>query len=369
VTASEEIWQQFNADGNRVSITGDNKVRLYFAQFSRALNALQRAVEQSTGTTNAENKAVNHFVLRLCRSFEPLALKFFFSGTGQDLKIDATDSGFPHFSTLLELAADLGQRDAELAALPSMAEMKKRMLQQIVEHSLHPRATQIEMIRRTYLEALDEAKLFHAFLPGPLEKVGKPGDDASYFWSFATYDRALNRPYVYLVYFQYDGKTLAEGSKECDEIASVAERTAAGRLSLLAFSHRLDELLPRMRPRIVKRLAIGPFFSPIFTHNEGELGALLERLQDRLPFVLLWDSEILISEREARVGAGWLSKGQLRQVFWIPKSVDLAARGVSQIERFVLMPHWLAQQVQAGGIMTERHHLVIDRDEKIRGLD
>jgi hypothetical protein len=369
VTSTEEIWQDFYSDGNRATVTGDNKVRLYFAQFNRALIALHRAVEQSTSTTNAENKAVDRFVLLLRRTFESLALKFFFTGTGQDLKIDTTDSGFPHFSALLELAADLERRAAGLAELPPMEEMKRRMLEQIVEHGMDPRGWQIAMIRRTYLEALTAENLFRSFLPGELEKVGRSEDDASYLWSFASYDRALNRPFVYLIYFQYDGGPLSEGEAELAEIVSVAERTAAGRLSLLAFSQRLDQLLPRMRPRIIKRLALGPYCSPIFTRNEGQLGDLLDRLADRLPFALRWETEILISEREARVGGGWLSKGQLRQVFWIPKAIDLAERGVSQIQRFVLLPHWLAQHFQAAELLVDHRHIVIDRDERLHGLD
>jgi hypothetical protein len=69
------------------------------------------------------------------------------------------------------------------------------------------------------------------------------------------------------------------------------------------------------------------------------------------------ESEILISERETRVGAGWLSKGALRQVFWLPDAPERAARGVSQLERFLILPHWLAQRVRAAGLAAE-HQLV-----------
>lgn len=369
MSSGGEPSAHFHLESNRVPVTGDNKVRLYFAQFSRALKALQRTVEEGSGTTNAESKAVSQAVDRLRRTFESLSLKYFYSGTGHELKIDSTDSGFPHFSTLIEMAADLDGRDAGLSGLPTLSETKQAMLDQILRYSLHPRKLQAGMLRRLYLEGLQPEAIFRAFLPGALEKVGAADDESSYFWSFTTYDRSLNRPFVYLVYFTHEGPRLEPEGETFDAICGAAERCAAGQLSLLAFSHRWDELLPEMRPRIVKRLILGPYHAPFFTEPDPELGELLEELALRLPFALRWEAETLISEREARVGKGWLSKGQLRQVFWIPKSVDLARRGVSQVERFLVVPHWLAQHVQARGILPDHRHLTVDDDETSHGID
>jgi hypothetical protein len=371
VTYAEEIWQHFQQDENCVAVTGENRVRVYLAQIRRALAALRRAVEQDTAITNAERHAVGHFVGRLHRTFEILALRHFYPRPGRQLKLDTTDSGFVHFSALLELAADLERRDRELAALPGPEELKRRMLDQIVEHSLHPRELQLTMMRRIYLETLHPDQVFRTFLPGPLEKVGRPGDEASYFWSFATYDRALNRPFVYLIYFALDPekRELTADSEEFAEIRAAAEGSAAGRINLLGFSNRLDELLPAVRPRIVKRLVLGPYWAPGFTATEGALGELLESVPERLPFALRWESETLISDREKRVDAGWLSKGRLRQVFWVPRKLDLSTRGVSQLERFVLMPHWLAQRVRAAALLEDHQHLVIESDESVHELD
>jgi len=371
VSSAEEIWDEFHLERNCVRVTDENRVRLYFAQFSRALEALDRSVAQATGTTSAEARAVDHFVRRLRHTFEALALRHFFASEGLTLKIDSSDSGFFHFSTLLELAADQKRRQEALAELPTAAQLKQRMLDGIVERAQHPRAHQRTLLERLYLEHLAREEPFASFLPGALEKLSRDDEEPSYFWSFATYDRALNRPFVYLLYFTWEkGRVaLAPGSEDFDAICSAAERTATGRLSLLSFSNRLDEVLPRMRPRIVKRLILGPYCSPLFTQANDDFGALLERMAERLPFALLWEAETLISERETRVGAGWLSKGQLRQVFWIPRSIDLAERGVSQLERFALLPHWLAQQVRAAGLLAEHHQLVIGSDEKIHGLD
>lgn len=368
---ADPLWQDFHVDQNRVRVTDENRARLYFAQTSRALDALHRAVEQVTGTTNAESRAVDDFLHRLRRTFDALALRHFYGGDDRVLKIDATDSGFVHWSVLLELAAELEAKAGTLAEIPEPAQLKKSMLEQIVDYGLHPRDLQEKMLRRLYLEALHPERLFRCFLPGELVKVGRADDAASYFWSFATYDRAQNRPFIYLLYFEYDGgrTPLSAASDEFQEIRRVAEHTASGRVNLLAFSNRFDERLPRMRPRIVKRLVVGPYHSPAFTRDGGALDEILDRLSHRLPFALRFEAETLISERETRVGAGWLSKGKLRQVFWIPPTIDLARRGVSQLERFALMPHWLAQHVRAAALLDDHRHVILERDESIRGLD
>jgi hypothetical protein len=354
------IGRHFRLDENCVPLAGAPRVRVYFAQLRRALEGLERGVERETPITNAERRAVSAWVARLRRTLDLLALRHFFPQAGAELRIDASDSGFPHWSALLELGADLERRDAELAALPGPAALKRQMLEQIVRHSLHPSELQARLMRRIYLEALAPEGVVQPFLAGPLEPVGKGGDEASWFWSFATYDRALNRPFLHAIYFAWEGRPPAQGSDELAELGAVAERTAAGRASLLVLAKQLDERLPRLHPRIVKRLVLGPFWAPGFTGREGPLGALLGRLEERWPFALRFESEVLISERETRVGAGWLSKGELRQVFWLSDAVDLAARGVSQLARYLVLPHWLAQQVADAGLLPDHRPIVLD---------
>jgi hypothetical protein len=354
------IGSHFRLDENCVPVAGAPRVRVYFAQLRRALEGLERGVERETPITNAERRAVSDWVGRLRRTLDLLALRHFFPRAGAEPRIDRTDSGFPHWSALLELGADLERRDAELAGLPDPAALKRSMLERIVRHALHPTELQAQLMRRIYLEAIAPAGLVRPFQPGPLEKVGSDGDEASWFWSFATYDRALNRPFLHGVYFAWEGRALAEGSDEFAELCAVAERSAVGRATLLVLSKRLDELLPRLHPRIVKRLVLGPFWAPGFTGQEGPLGALLGRLEERWPFALRFESEVLISERETRVGAGWLTKGELRQVFWLPDAVDLAARGVSQLARHLVLPHWLAQHVADAGLLPDHRTIVLD---------
>jgi hypothetical protein len=348
----------FRPDADCVPVADAARTRAYFAQLGRALAGLRAAVERDTPTTNAERSAVAGFVGRLRRTLDLLALRHHFPEPGAELRIDASDSGFFHWGALLRLAADLERREDALAELPDREALLRRMLDHIVRHALHPRELQAALMRRRYLEALAADGLFRPFVPGPLEKVGGPENESSWLWSFATYDRALNRPFLHAVYFEWDGSALDAASDEFAELVAAAERSAAGRASLLVVSRRLDEQVPRLRPRIVKRLVLGPFWSPGFTGSEGPLGPLLAELDARGAFALRFESEILISERETREGAGWLSRGRLRQVFWLPDAIDLASRGVSQLERFLVLPHWLAQRVEGAGLLPDHRRVI-----------
>lgn len=361
---SDENWRDFNTDENCVALLGEEKTRVYLSQIRRALFSLGDNLQNQASVTENERRAVAGYLERLARTYEVLGLRHFFSEAAE-LKIDTTDSGFVHFSTLLALAADLDARDAKLAALRKVGEIKRAMLDQIVEHGVHPRRLQVELMQRLYLESISAEKTARAFVAGKLERVGESNN---YFWSFSTYDRALNRPFVYLLYFSYagesrDGDGLREDSDTFSEIRSAAESGALGRIGLLGFANGLDYKVDRISPKIVKRLIIGPYWAPQLTSTEGEIGELLESFADRLPFAMRWETETLLSERETQVGAAWFSKGQTRQVFWIPKDPEMSARGVSQVARYLLVPDWLAQQIHAKGAMPDHRCIAIPHNE------
>lgn len=353
----DEVWRNFHLDDNCVALRGEEKVRVYLAQMRRAIAGLGPVLGGQSFLIDAERAAVDGFLRRLADSFELLALRHFFAES-RELKIDVTDSGFVHFSTMIELAAEAASRGEQLAGIPAVDELKRRMLERIVDHGVHPRELQVELMRRLYLESLDAQKVFGAFVPGKLQRLSDSGDENRYFWSFATYDRALNRPFFHLLYFHCESAGgLVEDSEAFRELVSVARSSALGRAGPLAFASRLDAGIASISPRIVRRLVVGPYWAPHFTKTDDAIGRLLEGDDERLPFALRVEAETLLSERETRVGAGWFSKGRRRQIFWIPNDPALSARGASRVERWLLVPDWLAPRVE-GAAALEGHRCV-----------
>lgn len=368
MNARNAIWADFNLELNCVHVTDVNQVRLYFAQFTNALRGLDRLFAKSAGASNHEARAIDRVIGRLAETFRLLSLKYFYPKPNQTLKIDTTDSGFFHFSSLIELEADLRGRVEELAQLEPLHTLKQELADRLVRHQAPVRDLQEKIARRLFNERLAPERIFTPFLPGELAATSSD-EGSTYFWSFATYDKALNRPFLYMLYFIYDkDEPLSEEHEDFLRLVEEARGTASGKLNLLAWSHMLDDALPRISPRIVKRLILGPYWAPKFTVNEGELGQLLEQAHETLPFALKWETETLISDREVRVGKSLISRGTLKQVFWVPGDVDLQARGVSHVARFVLVPHGLAQHMAERGILGDHGRYVIDQDDEVHGV-
>ena len=368
MTPSDRTWQTFNLSENCVPIADEARARLYLSQITLALRSLERLIQRSGGD-NLEARAIEHFVERLESTFRLLALKHYYASPDLPLKIDSTDSGFFHFSTLLDLQADLKARDAVLGCMNSVASLKAEMVDRIVRHQGPVRDLQQQIAKRTYLEAIRGEDLFDPFVSGPLVPLRGESEEHTGFWSFATYDKTLNRPFVYLVYFVYDrDRPLRQDSDDFVSLMTEASRLASGGLSLLAFSNQLDESVAPVHPRMVKRLILGPYWAPGYTQNEGELGQLLDGQPDRMPFALKWETETLISDRELRIGQSFLSRGRLKEVFWIPRDLDHSQRGVSRLERSILVPHWLGQQMAEAGLLPDHGRYVIDKEDEVYGV-
>src|SRR5204863_60285 len=82
--------------------------------------------------------------------------------------------------------------------------LKREMVDRIVRWQGEVRDLQQSIAKRMYLENLKRESVFEPFVAGPLVPLRGDGAEHTGFWSFATYDRTLNRPFVYLIYFVYD---------------------------------------------------------------------------------------------------------------------------------------------------------------------
>jgi hypothetical protein len=358
MTPGEELTARFRHEDNCVQVGAEADIRAYFQQLDISLTGMARALPG--GPDRLAQDAVGGVLKRLSRLYQVLEFRYRYPTPGVVLKVDKSDSGFVHFSTLLDLDVDLAQREKRLAAMPTAAELKRRMVEQIACERVFPRKLQEELARRSYLEQLVRDELFWEFNPGPLVSMG----DGCYLWSFSTYDKVLNRPFVYLLYLKQErpvGK-LTFDSGDFQLIVAEAKKMASGRQSLLVFSKAIDDVPVRLSPRIVKRFIVGPFFSDRFTINETTLDVLFATVKDRSPFVFSWETEVLVSDRE------FLAPGKLKQIFWTPQEAGLMARGVSHVERSILVPHWFAPYLKEASLFTDHHQFTIDKEDGVYGI-
>lgn len=368
MTPGARAWEDFNPEENCVPLHEEGRARAYLAGARRALRCLDRALAPG-GEADLEARILRGFLGRLAATLGLLELRHLYPTAAMPLKVDSTDSGFLHFSMLLDLQADLAERGTLLGDLAPAADLKREMAEAIIRHQACVRGLQERLARRLYLDRLSERDVFEDFQEGPLVDLVAAQGRASGLFSFATYDRARNQPFVYLIYFGYEGPGRLEvGTDGHRALAEAARRLAGSARTLLGFAAELDEALPEIHPRIVKRVALGPYWVPGVTALPPELEEAVQAGPEREAFALRWETETLISSHEARVGGGLLSKGRVRQVFWVPKEPGLQRRGVSRLERAVLVPHWLGQRLAERDIWTDHRRFVVDAGNEVHGI-
>jgi len=99
--------------------------RRYFAKFDRILGHLDQVAELTTSKDRlgaVELNVVRGYLQALSSTFEALSNKYLMSGRvsnllPKSLDIDTTDSGFPVYSELLQMANDALQVDRHLGNL------------------------------------------------------------------------------------------------------------------------------------------------------------------------------------------------------------------------------------------------------------
>ena len=134
--------------------------RRYFAKFDGITGYLGRVaseVETEGKLTRTEARVLGRYLTSVAATFRALSHKYLMTGRGETaprLTIDRHESGFPVAQELMTMAVDAQQAEKHLAGMPSEAELKDRMVRQIVGDQTIPTALQFALSQRYYYEAL-----------------------------------------------------------------------------------------------------------------------------------------------------------------------------------------------------------------------
>ena len=91
--------------------------------------------------------------------------------------------------------------------------------------------------------------------------------DAEYMVSWSFYDVTHNRPFVCFMYFDLYKTTLTEYT---EEIYNVLEQVADRNMSLDMLAYALDKKLPKLWPKKLRKVDLGPLHS-VFAKDELEV--------------------------------------------------------------------------------------------------
>lgn len=319
--------------------------RRYFAKFNRISGHLGRVAAEfeAEGRLNrTETRVLGHYLTAVATTFQALSHKYLMTGRGEGaarLTIDRHESGFPVAQELMTMAVDAQQAERHLAGMPSEAELKDRMIRQIVGDLTLPTALQFALSQRYYYEALTAGGIFWARNDPDAQWIATEGDRKRFLVHWAVWDTQVNLPIVYLMDVEDSGgKPLPNDAYRWPQVQSGLMAQSIGGLKLLTMATGFDKDFPDLHPKRLRRIILGPMYSASFTLQSGPISKVLEdaKAPDGEDWALVWTVEDLVSEREEDVDTGWFSSAK-RQIYKLDPLIG-ADTGTTRTDRMIILP-------------------------------
>ena len=323
--------------------------RRYFAKFERITGHLLRVtgeVEAEGQLTRTEARILGRYLTALTGTFRALSYKYLMTGRSEgsaSLTFDRHESGFPVAQELMMMALDAAQVQKHLGGMASTAELKDRMVRQILRDLTVPVQLQFALAQRLYYEALalavDQAGgIFWPKNDPDVQFIRELPGRRHFLLHWAVYDTQLNLPVVYLMDVEDSGKKpLPRDDRRWPMVQAHLMAQSAMGLKLLTIAQGFDKDFSGLHPKRLRRMTLGPMYSHDFTLQSGPISQVLSdaKTADGDDWALVWTVEDLLSEREEEVKEGWFSSAE-RQVF----KLDAFApdSGLSRMDRMVILP-------------------------------
>lgn len=328
----------------------DLTARRYFAKFERLtghMPAVAAELERDGHVTRAEIRQLAGYLDALSRSFRALSLKYLMTGRAEGpgirtrLAFDRHDSGFPVASELLFMANDAAQAARHLDGTPSEAELKDRMIRQIVGDQTIPTALQYALSQRLYYQMLMQGGLFLARNDVQAQWLAEDAGRRRWLLAWAVYDTLVNLPVVYLMEVEDSGRTpLPRDERRWPAAQSHLMAQSLNGLKLLTIAQGFDADFDDLHPKVIKRLHLGPMYSSAFTLQSGPIGEVLAeaRAAQGQDWALVWTLERLDASGTRTEKTGWFSTAE-RQLFALDPFMGRGAEtGATATHRFVILP-------------------------------
>ena len=334
--------------------------RRYFAKYERILEHLKQVMKLAKKeglVTTAEAKILLTYLLGLSYTFTALSYKFLMANrvgehVGALLNIDKTDSGFPIYQEILQMAADASQAKKHLKSLPSQKRLKQDMINHILTEQSAPTKLQYALSQRIYYEYLSGANLFlpgndpqGIWISGKVSRKDKgknKRDYRSYLIHWAKYDSQTNVPAIYMMELEDTGsRALPRDERRWPRVQSHLMAQSMSSLKLLTIARGFDRDFDDLHPKFLRRFNIGPMYSHKFTEQRGALRTILSEAKGEagLDWALAWTVESLVSEDTTKEKTGLFSTAQ-RELYRIDTLDSQAAEdGATEIARSLILPH------------------------------
>jgi hypothetical protein len=202
----------------------------------------------------------------LLYSIEAMRIKYMYDDE-ENMKVDLTDSSFPNYLEFRYLFNDLELRAEYLDKLTDTETLKAEFLDTLMRKK-EPIAKRklFQAASIVYYTSAKKEYIFNRFVQGKIISAPE-GSPAEHLVSWSFYDVSHNRPFICFLYFNYDGKNPL---KERDEIYSALKTVADRDMALDTMAYGIDRRLPKVFPKLIKRVDLGPIHN-VFAKDENEV--------------------------------------------------------------------------------------------------
>lgn len=353
-------------DDDRTILETGEAYDYYFSLLCRMCETLLQTYEAEERKGSYEARMMKLFVSKFLYTVKVLRMKFTHSPAHNRLPwLDLSDSGFPNHAEITKLETDLLSKDSQLADIPMESLLKLKLLDHMFQNHEESRELLWQLSERAYLEALDIDRLFLAFTPGELVRQKDTKTGRSYTYSWAYYGFETNIPYVHIMSFEQDmsEEPLESNATLMRHFLKVIRAEGARVPDIQFLALQIDDALEPIHPKIIKRVGIGPMYSPLI-HSEAAEGveqvvcSLIKRFGNRIDdFMVFYTLDMIFSESQ-KVSSGLFSGKRVREIFHIPSTDDEAfKRRASLVQKGVVMPHGVRQHISP----EERQLLGLDK--------
>ena len=338
-----------------VRLASSDEYSAYFWQLNRVFAFASIWYQKLVEGGNTEAEIVEGFLQKMLYTTKMLRLKHLYS-PDHPLALDLNDSGFPHYSSIMELSGDLALQPERASHLPSRRVVQEMMLEEMLRRGRDPVELSPQMSDIQFNEELDGGRLILPFTPGDLTVVKNGHEDSKLttcLFSWLCYDPRSNMPFVHIMAFDFDGTVdqLRQEYKEGDFL-KIIRRYGDRVPPLVVLASSIDQNLPKVFPKILKRIQIGSIICPAYVaaDDDDDLTAWLAKYGERDDFALFLEAQAIFSQGQFEAKpSGWFSLGrekQIHQIFAISHFDALASeRQANEVRQLLMLPHEVLQQI------------------------
>ncbi|WP_298902075.1 hypothetical protein [uncultured Psychroserpens sp.] len=249
----------------------------YHKMIDFTLKELIVAVQQKQILNEQEVILFKQYCDLLLYSIEAMRVKYMYDEE-ENMKVDLTDSGFPNYLEFRYLFNDLGLREDYLGKLTNIDVLKQEFLDTLLRKK-EPIAKRklFQASSIVYYTSAKKEYIFNRFVQGKIIEApqGSPGQ---YLVSWSFYEVSHNRPFICYMYFNYDG---SHPQKDREDIYYALKTVADRELALDMMAYAIDKRLPKVFPKLVKRVDLGPIHN-VFAKDENKVThAILEGISKK----------------------------------------------------------------------------------------